>query len=127
MSDFLCRTASPDRYELTKAFAKDNRRNMTEAERVLWDALRHQIQGCRFRRQHPVGDYIADFINLPNRLIIEVDGGYHSDPLQQADDATRTANLADLGYGVMRFSNEEVVYDTRNVIEKIKNRLYNQQ
>lgn len=125
MSDFLCRTAYPDRYELLKAFAKENRRHMIEAERVLWDALRRQIQGYRFRRQHPIGDYIVDFINLPKRLVIEVDGGCHSDSMQQQDDEVRTQDLERLGYSVIRFSNEEVIYETKKVIETIKNTLYN--
>ena len=97
---------------------------MTDAELVLWNAIR-TIPDVRFRRQHPVGDYIADFICLKKRLIIEVDGGYHSEPRQQEDDEVRTCNLESLGYNVMRFENEEVLYDTDNVIEKIKNRLNN--
>ena len=98
---------------------------MIEAERVLWDALRRQIQGYRFRRQHPIGDYIVDFINLPKRLVIEVDGGCHSDSMQQQDDEVRTQDLERLGYSVIRFSNEEVIYETKKVIETIKNTLYN--
>ena len=74
-------TAAPDRYELLKDFARHNRREMTESETVLWNALREMKAGIRFRRQHPIGDYIADFICLPAKLVIEVDGGYyHSDP-----------------------------------------------
>ena len=121
---FLSKTAYPDRYGILKGFAKENRRNMTDAERVLWNAIR-SIPDVRFRRQHPVGDYIADFICLKKRLIIEVDGGYHSEPCQQEDDDVRTYNLESLGYNVMRFKNEEVLYDTDKVIEKIKNRLNN--
>lgn len=121
---FLSKTAYPDRYEILKGFAKENRRNMTDAERVLWNALR-TIPGVRFRRQHPIGDYIADFLCMKSRLIVEVDGGYHSEPCQQEDDAVRTANIENLGYSVIRFSNEKVLNETQKVIEQIKNQLYN--
>ena len=95
---------------------------MTDAERVLWDAIR-TIPNVHFRRQHPIGDYIADYICLKQKLVIEVDGGYHSEPRQQEDDKTRTSNLNNPGYRVIRFSNEEVLYDTDNVIEQIKNNI----
>jgi very-short-patch-repair endonuclease len=61
-------TASPDRYELLKDFARYNRQKMTESETVLWNALRRIKAGVRFRRQHPIGDYIADFICLPAKI-----------------------------------------------------------
>ena len=97
---------------------------MTDAERALWNAIRN-IPNKRFRRQHPIGDYIADFICLKHKLIIEVDGGYHSEPHQQEDDAARTLDLNRMGYRVIRFSNEEVLYNTENVIEQIKNNIVN--
>ena len=125
MTDFLSKTTYPDRYGILKGFAKENRHNMTDGERVLWNALRDEIKNCHFRRQHPIGDYIADFICLRKKLIIEVDGGYHSEPRQQEDDRVRTANMNNWGYSVIRFTNKEVLYDTDNVIEKIKNILYN--
>ena len=119
---FLCKTTYPDRYGTLKSFAKENRRNMTDAERVLWETLR-TIPNAHFRRQHPIGDYIADFICLKQKLIIEVDGGYHSEPRQQEDDKNRTLNLNNQGYKVIRFSNEEVLFDTDKVIEQIKNNI----
>ncbi|MBP5526990.1 MAG: endonuclease domain-containing protein [Bacteroidales bacterium] len=125
MAGFLNKTTYPDRYGLLKDYAKENRKNMTEAERVLWNALRDKLSGIRFRRQHPIGDYIVDFICLPKRLVIEVDGGYHSEPRQQDDDEVRTANLNNWGYRVIRFSNEEVLFDLNKVIEKIVKQLYN--
>ncbi len=97
---------------------------MTDAERALWNAIRN-IPNKRFRRQHPIGDYIADFICLKHKPIIEVDGGYHSEPHQQEDDAARTLDLNRMGYRVIRFSNEEVLYNTENVIEQIKNSIVN--
>lgn len=125
MAGFLNKTTYPDRYGLLKDYAKENRKNMTEAERVLWNALRDKLSGIRFRRQHPIGDYIVDFICLPKRLVIEVDGGYHSEPRQQDDDEVGTANLNNWGYRVIRFSNEEVLFDLNKVIEKIVKQLYN--
>ena len=98
---------------------------MTEGERVLWNALRDEIKDHHFRRQHPIGDYIADFICLRKKLIIEVDGGYHSEPRQEEDDKARTANMNNWGYRVIRFTNEEVLYDTQKVIEQIKEHLNN--
>jgi len=70
------KTASPDRYGLLKAFARENRQNMTLAESVLWDALRAgSIDGHDFLRQYIIGDYIVDFLCRDNGLITEVDGG----------------------------------------------------
>ena len=73
-------TASIDRYKLLKEFAKENRRHMTDAEKVLWKVLRQSECSFKFRRQHPIYDYIADFICLEKRLIIEVDGATIANP-----------------------------------------------
>ena len=118
--DSRYKTASPDRYEVLKDFARFNRREMTESETVLWNALRKQIKSCKFRRQHPIGDYIADFFCLTNKLVIEVDGGYHDSPEQQISDQWRTEFLKGKGYHVVRFSNAEVNTDIDEVIRKIK-------
>lgn len=113
------KTASPDRYGLLKAFARENRNNATLAEKVLWEHLRYNQFGIKFLRQHIIGDYIVDFVSRESGLIIEVDGGYHSEPRQQEDDALREQILEQLGFHIMRFSNEEVLYDTDNVINQI--------
>jgi very-short-patch-repair endonuclease len=118
-------TASPDRYNLLKAFAKHNRREMTQSETILWKALRHELRAYRFRRQHPIGDYIADFVCLSRRLIVEVDGGYHDTCEQQDDDQMRTDYLNQKGFEVMRFSNEDVDFDVKAVISMIKEKLIN--
>ena len=123
MNEFGSKTASPDRYGILKTFAKENRRNMTLCERLLWDALREELREVRFRRQHPIGDYIVDFACLPKRLVIEVDGGYHSEPRQEHDDAVRTIDLNRMGYHVIRFSNEEIINDTNQVIQTIKQQM----
>ena len=73
------KTASPDRYELLKEFAKENRQFMTEAERALWMRLRGNALGHKFLRQHIIGDYIVDFLCRDAQVVIEVDGGYHKE------------------------------------------------
>ena len=113
------KTASPDRYGLLKAYARENRNNATLAEKVLWEHLRYNQLGIKFLRQYIIGDYIVDFCSREGGLIIEVDGGYHSEPRQQEDDALRERVLEQLGYHIMRFSNEEVLYDIDNVTNQI--------
>ena len=98
---------------------------MTQSETILWKALRHELRAYRFRRQHPIGDYIADFICLSKRLVVEVDGGYHSQADQQRADQIRTDYLAQKGFEVMRFKNEEVDFDVKAVISMIKEKLIN--
>ncbi len=119
-------TAAPDRYEILRDFAKKNRREVTESEAILWKAVRKDIQGYKFRRQHPIGDYIADFICLPKKLVIEVDGGYHDTPEQQQEDQIRTSFLESKGYTVIRFKNDEILYDLPMVIMRIKEILFNE-
>ena len=113
------KTAAPDRYGLLKTYARENRKNATVAETVLWDLLRNNAIGVTFLRQHVIGDYIVDFVSRQNGLIIEVDGGYHAEPRQQDDDHEREQELEQMGYHIIRFSNEEVLFDTENVIEQI--------
>ena len=93
---------------------------MTESETLLWNALRKEIQGCKFRRQHPIGDYIADFICLSEKIVIEVDGGYHEQPIQQDEDQLRTEFIESRGFRVLRFKNEEVNSNLKDVITRIK-------
>lgn len=94
------------------------RNSMTDAEQRLWNSLRgRQMCGLKFRRQHPFGDYILDFVCLEARLVIEVDGGQHDE--RAADDAIRTAALAHAGFKVLRFWNNEVLCDTEAVKETI--------
>ena len=97
---------------------------MTESETLLWNALRKEIQGCKFRRQHPIGDYIADFICLSEKIVIEVDGGYHEQPLQQDEDQLRTEFIESRGFRVIRFKNEEVNSNLNDVIARIKEEIY---
>src|SRR4029079_12797034 len=83
------------------------RREMTDAERKLWSVLRNRkLNGAKFRRQQPLGPYIADFVCQECRLIIEADGGQHAD---NASDARRTAFLESVGYRVLRFWNNDIL------------------
>ncbi|MDR0688618.1 MAG: class I tRNA ligase family protein, partial [Prevotellaceae bacterium] len=102
---------------------KEGRKNRTEAEAVLWENLRNRKLGLKFRRQHPVGEFIPDFVCINQKLVVEVDGEYHNEKEQQAYDAQRTEYLNSLGYSVIRFTNDEVLYSTKKVVEKIKNTL----
>ena len=98
--------------------AKVLRNTMTSAERILWERLRNkQVLNLRFRRQHPIDIFIADFYCHQARLVIEVDGKIHES--QKEYDIGRSAELERYSIQVIRFTNEEVEYDIENVIEKI--------
>ena len=114
------RTANPLAYSVLKENAKEMRQHPTEAESALWEMLRGKKLGDKFRRQHVIGDFIVDFVCLQKQLVIEVDGGYHNDEAQKEADDLREKILQDLGYEVLRFTNEEVLGDTERVVEKIK-------
>ena len=117
---YVYKTSAPDRYELLKKFAQENRKKMTYAETVLWENLRGMNIGAKFRRQHIIGDFIVDFACLEKHLVIEVDGGYHAEPRQQTDDQLRTEWLNKMGYRVLRFSNEQVVEHPDETIQTIR-------
>lgn len=117
---FHYHTNDASTYQLLRQNAKYNREHPTEAEALLWEYLRGKQLGVHFRRQHPVYNYIPDFVCLSLNLIIEVDGGYHTIKEQQLNDEKRDAYLASLGFQIIRFTNEEVLYDFNNVLNKIK-------
>lgn len=117
------RTAAPDRYGHLKMWARENRNHMTDAERHIWHYLRGNQLGFKFLRQHIIADYIVDYVCLEKKLIIEIDGGYHSEPHQQDDDAMRTKRLNSLGFRVIRFTNEEILTDLLNTLSTIKEHL----
>jgi len=101
--------------------AGDLRRIMSDAERRLWAALRaRQLDGLRFRRQHPIGSYIADFACLEKRLVVEVDGSQHAEPTQAAHDTRRTRWLESEGYRVVRVWTNEVLENLDGVTEQIR-------
>jgi cyclase len=100
--------------------AKELRGNMTAAETVLWMYLRNKIKGLKFRRQHPIGVYVADFYCHKAKLIIEIDGSIHSLPEVHQKDDIRQKELEGWGYEVIRFSNEQVLGQIETVLEIIE-------
>ena len=117
-------TADPALYQLLKDFSRQNRNHPTEAEALLWEYLSANRLGVRFKRQHIIGDYIADFVCLSHKLVIELDGGYHQLASQQASDVQRTQWLASMGYRVIRFTNQELFNNIDKVLETIEENLY---
>jgi very-short-patch-repair endonuclease len=92
----------------------------TEVEKALWRHLRAgQLGGVKFRRQHPLGAYILDFVSLEARLVIELDGGQHADEARAAHDRRRTRYLEDEGFIVLRFWNNDVTENLMGVLETI--------
>ena len=109
--------AQHNRDILTWKVQRTLRNHMTDAERRLWSILRgRQVEGCKFRRQHPYADYILDFVCLEHPLVIEVDGGQHQDsePDRRRDECLRAA-----GFTVLRFWNHDVLSDTLAVGDEI--------
>ena len=91
---------------------------------MLWEKLRdRQILGLKFRRQVPIGQYVADFYCHDRRLVLELDGGIHEERQQKIHDENRDANLIALGYKVLRLTNEEVQADLDSALERIRHRL----
>jgi very-short-patch-repair endonuclease len=98
-------------------FARSLRRGMTGAEDKLWHELRNRrLDGIKFRRQVPVGSYVADFACLEARLIVEIDGSQHAD---SAYDGRRDAELRQRGFRVLRFWNDDVLRDLNSVCDTI--------
>lgn len=96
----------------------------TEAEDRLWQALRNRkVENCKFRRQHPIGNFILDFYCHEKKLAVEIDGGYHNEQEQKEHDAARTQVINEFGIRVIRFSNEEVLKDTETTVKKISEAL----
>lgn len=113
-------------FSLLKRNAKSNRRYPTTAEAMLWENVRGKALGVRFRRQHQIGSYIADFVCLKYNLVVEVDGGYHYFGNQIISDEIRTKYLESQGFTVIRFDNNEVLQDIEGVIAKIKRKMEEQ-
>ena len=124
MEDY--KRANPMMYGLLKQYAAEMRRFPTEAESVLWNYLKGNALGMGFKRQCVIMDYIADFYCPEKELIIEVDGGYHRYPVQEELDELRTKRLNSVGYKVIRFTNEQVMFDIDNVVEQIDKHLYDE-
>lgn len=100
-------------------FAKQLRKEMTDAEKILWIHLKSGIQNLKFRRQHPIGLYAADFYCHKLKLIIEVGGSIHDLKEIKVNDKEREQNLLSLGYKVIRFSNKQVHNQIEFILSKI--------
>ena len=124
MNDF--HRANPDWYPLLKEHARRMRNNPTEAEDFLWRQLKGKGLNTSFKRQCVILDYIADFYSPSANLIIEVDGGYHQRDEQQTLDEIREEKLKKQGYRILRFTNEQVLFDIDRVLTKIKDMIENE-
>src|SRR5215467_12416770 len=100
--------------------ARSLRANSTDAEQIIWSALRaHRMNGASFRGQAPIGPYVVDFVCHAARLVIELDGGQHFESRQERRDARRDAFLASKGFRVLRFNNHDVMTNRDGVLETI--------
>ncbi|MCQ2114468.1 MAG: DUF559 domain-containing protein [Bacteroidaceae bacterium] len=108
--------ADPSLYTELEEKAVEMRKNPTEAESAMWEILRRGNLDAKFRRQHIIGEYIVDFVDLASGLVIEIDGGYHNKPEQKILDTKRTDYLQKQGFSVIRFTNEEVLFKTDETI-----------
>jgi len=114
-NDGMFAGATPIIFEL----AKDLRRNMTAAEKYLWHHLKNGIHGCKFRRQHPISNYIADFYCHKCKLILEVDGNIHEITEVKQYDKERENNLVNSGYRIVRVTNSQVLKNLDSVLVQI--------
>ncbi|MCX6150699.1 MAG: methionine synthase [Ignavibacteriales bacterium] len=113
-------TADPALYGLLKQFAGINKKNPTNAELILWEQLKSkQLSNYKFRRQHIIGHYIADFVCLSKQLVIEIDGLIHQVPENKESDEQRTKWLNENGFRVIRFTNDDVINNIESVLTKI--------
>lgn len=110
-------------YALLRENALRMRNNPTETEQLLWQVLRGNRLGVKFRRQHIIGDYIADFACVSAGIVIEIDGGYHNNVEIKQEDEIRTNFLNERGFKVIRFSNEQVFNNLDDVISTIEKEL----
>ncbi|TGE24128.1 DUF559 domain-containing protein [Hymenobacter aquaticus] len=113
-------TANAQTWDKTSAYSKQMRSTPTEAENILWQELRNSKLGEKFRRQHVIKSYIVDFVCIGKMLIIEVDGDVHATAEQAEYDTGRTQELTQLGYRVLRFSNDQVLYALSSVLNQIQ-------
>lgn len=106
--------------------AKSLRKGLTTAEEILWNTLRNrQFENLKFRRQHPIGKYIADFYCHELKFVIEVDGGIHNTVDQKEYDKGRTFELNTNGIKVIRFTNDEVINELPSVLSKLRDFIKN--
>ncbi len=102
-------------------YARKLRRKMTKAEKLLWDKLRaRRFMNLKFRRQHPILEFIADFYCHQLKLIVEADGKYHEEEDTAYYDSERTKELQQYGFTVVRFSNKEILSDLDDVLSRLR-------
>ena len=102
----------------TRFLARSLRHRIGITERIMWQMLRRRrVDGAKFRRQHPIGPFVVDFVCLDARLVIELDGEQHADQVEH--DARRTHYLQSLGYAVLRFPNHRVLNAIEGVVDEI--------
>ena len=107
------------KYNSSVEFAKQLRKDATDAEKLLWRYLRSRsLENVKFRRQQPFGTYIVDFISTEKKLVIELDGGQHA--TNKARDLDRDQDIESEGYKVLRFWNNDVLQKTEGVLERIR-------
>src|ERR1700674_2358553 len=112
----------PSKLALTRDTARRLRREQTEWEHSLWSHLRRrQLDGFKFRRQHPIGPFFADFFCPAAKLVIEIDGSQHA--VELAHDKSRTEFLREAGYIVLRFWNHEISSEIDTVLQRIADAL----
>ncbi len=114
-------STTAEEWNTLKPFARENRKNPTKAEGDLWDLLRDNKLGARFRRQHAIGNFIVDFACLPAMLVVEVDGKIHNEAENKEYDEGRTHEIEKLGFKVVRFTNQQVLENPYTVRDEIKN------
>ncbi|QGW29938.1 DUF559 domain-containing protein [Phnomibacter ginsenosidimutans] len=100
--------------------AKQLRNEMTAAEQLLWQFLKLDRKGLKFRRQHAIGIYVADFYCHKAKLVIELDGSVHDNPEVAERDAVREKDLKEWGYTIIRFNNKEVFGNVESVVNEIR-------
>jgi very-short-patch-repair endonuclease len=111
--------------ERVRVRARELRRVSTDAERLLWKHLRdRRLHGYKFRRQHPIASYFADFSCDEAKLVVELDGGQHFEPAAMLADAKRTAALRANGWHVLRFDNRQMLEETEAVLSAIHDWLH---
>ncbi len=110
---------------LTRARARNLRREETPAERAMWGLLRERrLGGVKFRRQYPIGIFIVDFCCRERRLVVELDGEIHDTREQKAWDENRDIYLQQRGFQVLRFCNEAVFNDPDSILQRIYEALH---
>ena len=98
---------------------RELRKRSTKQEKVLWQELKNKKLGYKFRRQHSIGGYVADFYCAESRLVIEIDGSSHNKEIQKEYDSIRDTFLKDLNHAILRFKNEDIDNNLNEVIKKI--------